>query len=173
MCIRDSAAGAPQSSSVLFGDLLIKGIVLGHAIIFNSDSQAISAKLELKKSIRVKLNETYFEIPLEKIEIEYVEYDLAKNQTGAVIVPRESAIVINQHEAVLAKIKLANFVNVRPGWQWTELKVEFRKKSNGFDSVVDGLSLITMDFNQTDVVNEYAIPWGANHLIRTRADLNH
>ena len=169
----DDAAGAPQSSSVLFGDLLIKGIVLGHAIIFNSDSQAISAKLELKKSIRVKLNETYFEIPLEKIEIEYVEYDLAKNQTGAVIVPRESAVVINQHEAVLAKIKLANFVNVRPGWQWTELKVEFRKKSNGFDAVVDGLSLITRDFNQTNVVNEYAIPWGAHHLVRTRADLNH
>lgn len=167
---QDDVLNAP-TNEVLIGDLIGKGITIGHAIISNPYSSAIAAKLELKKPMSLKLNEEHFEIPAEEIGIEYYKYDLSTNETGAKKIPNADGVIsLTQNETVLAKFNLINYFHVGAGWKWNRLRIDFFKRAKN-DNRIDGLSLITFS-PYLNKPSEYLVPWGTNHMSRYRADFN-
>jgi hypothetical protein len=62
---------------------LKNNLVIGHALLANPHMEAISAFLELKKPMELKLSCGKYQIPEKFIDIRFFAYDLAKGQAGS------------------------------------------------------------------------------------------
>ena len=86
---------------------LEKGLVIAHAIIANSFSSTLSANIQLKKSLTLKLNGRQYQIPEGALDIKYFAYDIDKNEVGEAKTKNVDAFIVNGHETVVARFVLA------------------------------------------------------------------
>jgi hypothetical protein len=154
---------------------LKNNLVIGHALLANPHMEAISAFLELKKPMELKLSCGKYQIPEKFIDIRFFAYDLAKGQLGPEKTLNDRSVIINANETVIAKFILAkDFPIDGVGFPddnfWNSLRVEvgFVKTVND-KPFVDGLHLITRDLHTGTISNDFVVPWGDDHDVRRRS----
>jgi hypothetical protein len=154
---------------------LKKNVVIGHTILTNPHPEAISAFLELKKPMDLKLSCGNYQIPEKSIDIRFFAYDLAKDQVGPEKTLNDRSVVINPNETVIAKFILAKDFSIDGvGFPddnfWNSLRVEvgFSKTVND-KPFVEGLHLITRDPHTGTIANDFLVPWGEDHDLRRRS----
>jgi len=163
------------SMVILEGNPLRVGgnVVVGHAIIANPHSVAMSSALLFQKPMYVKINANYYIIPQNMMKIKYFEYDLAKDRVGREITRMDGSIVLKSDNVALAKfILLQDFAfsyAARDATFWRDFRMEVGFTKSVMDkSAVDGLLLAMRDVSTGKALSEFIVPWGDNHYLRKR-----
>ena len=153
---------------------LKKNLVLAHTILANPHSEAVSAKLELKKPLDLDLSCGKYHIPEKTIEIRYFSYDLAKDEVGPEKTLNDLSVILNTKESVVAKFILTKDMAISgvpypedAFWKSFSLQVGFAKLGSD-KPMVDGLRLITRDPLTGMISNDFSVPWGNDHDVRRR-----
>lgn len=154
---------------------LKKDLVIAHVIISNPFAAPLSAKLELSKSLELKISKMPYFIPANNVDIRYFAYDLIKNEVGVEKTLNDGSTIIRDGETIVAKFILAKEAALNDienpddrFWQNFSLRVGFSKI--GHDKpMIDGLKLITRDSETGTISAEFVVPWGDGHNVRRRS----
>lgn len=154
--------------------VLKKDLVIAHVIMSNPFLSPISSKLELKKSLELKLNRRQYAVPENLVDIKYFHYDLIKNEVGAEAALNDGSVIINAQKTVIAKfiltkeIPITGVVNPDDSfWRLFSLELGFIRAGND-RPLVDGLMLINRDPGTGTLSSEFTVPWGKDHDVRRR-----